>query len=364
MTGECYCGVVIGNDTYAAPAEECDMPCNGNSAQSCGGRNRLNLYVDNKLKSLQPCGYVPPVSSTTTSTTSTSTSQTSTAPACTSTVVTPPTCEYKCGKWCSTPLPDWADATNCKTAWSNCAVQVASCFKTAGWPDVLNCFDFGDWCGDVSSYCNTKPGSNGCRKSDFFGKKPPPKGGNSGTTTVVTTTCAPTTTAKATTTTKASTTTTPTQCPIPNPTNICTQASNWLWGYAPGKPVGGIAMPIVTCNDLAADWPNYPFKGYSDPDSKKCRKYARNGCTNACTDACKDQYEDCVDVYAEGCRTKPKGRRDYFDYAKASSAEKRTLSWLDSYNVAVDKCKAQYSDCLSANRLSTGSGKCSKYGAW
>jgi hypothetical protein len=381
--GECYCGVVIGNDTYAAPASECDIPCNGNSAQSCGGRGRLNLYVADELQSLEPCGYEPPVSSSSTlppsSTTSstpsstappeTSITSTSTTPitsatttsssACVSTTVVPPTCEYKCGKWCSSPLPDWDDVKTCKAAWSHCAVQVASCFKHAGWPEVLNCFDFGEWCADVNKYCDSKP-RGGCRKGDFWGKKPPKGGHNPPKTVTVTTTCAPTATV-----TKPTTpTSTSTRCPIPTPTNICIQPSNLLLGYRPGKPVGGIEMPVVTCNDLGEDWPHYPFKQYTDVDTRKCRKYQRNKCPSACADACKEQYEDCVDVYAEGCRRKPNKPRDanYFDFH--SSVEKRTFGWFDNYSGAILKCKAQYSDCLRTNRHVTGAGKCPRYGGW
>ncbi|PSN72640.1 WSC-domain-containing protein [Corynespora cassiicola Philippines] len=41
--GECYCGNTLDNDN--GPAEDgCDMPCNGNSSQLCGGANRMNLY--------------------------------------------------------------------------------------------------------------------------------------------------------------------------------------------------------------------------------------------------------------------------------------------------------------------------------
>ncbi|KAK3357550.1 hypothetical protein B0T25DRAFT_566815 [Lasiosphaeria hispida] len=49
--GECFCGVVIGNDTYAAPATDCSIPCNGDASESCGGRSRLNLYVAEELQS-------------------------------------------------------------------------------------------------------------------------------------------------------------------------------------------------------------------------------------------------------------------------------------------------------------------------
>ncbi|KAK4157999.1 WSC domain-containing protein [Chaetomidium leptoderma] len=374
--GECYCGVVIGNGTFAAPAGECDMACNGDSSQTCGGRGRLNLFVSDELQSLEPCGYEPPVSSSSVvppTSTSTSSVQTTSPPitstttqppitttsssACVSTTVVPPTCEYKCGKWCSSPLPDWQDAKTCKGAWSHCTLQVASCFKHAGWPDVLNCFDFGEWCADVSKYCDTKP-SGGCRKSDFWGKKPPRGGAQPPKTITVTTTCAPATS------TKPATSST-TKIPVPTPTNICQQPTSWLHGYGPGKPVGGIEMPVVTCNDLAEDWPNYPFKQYNDIESRKCVKYQRHQCPNACADACKEQYDDCVDVYAQGCKLKPKRRAEeqsYFEFA--GSIEKRTFKWQDSWGVAIVKCKAQYADCLWTNKGVTGSGKCPKYGGW
>jgi hypothetical protein len=391
--GECYCGVVIGNDTYAAPADECNMPCNGNSDQKCGGRGRLNLFVADELQSLEPCGYEPPVSSSTelpptstsstsappvtetptitptTSTTVVSTTTTSSS-VCVSTTVVPPQCEYKCGKWCSSPLPDWDDDKSCKGAWSHCTLQVASCFKHAGWPDVLNCFDFGEWCGDISKYCDSKPWG-GCRKSDFWGKKTPKGGPQPTKPTTITTTCAPTTTSKP--------TTSPTKCPVPTPTNLCVQPTSWLHGYGPGKPVGGIEMPVVTCNDLAADWPNFPFKQYNEADTRQCRKYPRNKCVDACKEACKEQYDDCVDVYAEGCKRNggggsggdkgwswPWGHRardvegkSYFEFA--TSVEKRTFKWNDSWDGATKKCKAQYSDCLKENRGVTGAGKCPKH---
>lgn len=451
--GECYCGVVIGNDTYAADASQCDMPCNGASSEKCGGRGRLNLFVADELKSLQPCGYEPPVSSSTTlppsstttsssasstssttttasssasSTTCTETSTTATtsdvvtsttatptdsktssttttsSAVCVTTTAVPPTCEWKCGKWCSSPLPDWDDVKSCKAAWSNCALQVASCFKHAGWPDVLECFDFGEWCSDVSTYCHSNP-RGGCKKTDFWAKKPPRGPHNPPKTTVITTTCPPQTTAAPTTTSKPghgqpTTTTTSktkttssstTKCPIPTPTNICIQPSNPHYGYGPGKPVGGIEMPVVTCNDLAEDWPNYPFKGYTETESKQCKRYRRNQCPNACADACKEQYEDCLDVYAEGCKSKGKGgnngwggswgwghkargldrdssdaaaKKSFFEFAR--SVEKRTFRWHDDFDGAKNKCKVQYQDCLRVNRGVTGAGKCKDFDKW
>jgi hypothetical protein len=44
---ECYCGQYLNNGSVAAPGGEsdCNMACGGNSAESCGGGNRLNIYV-------------------------------------------------------------------------------------------------------------------------------------------------------------------------------------------------------------------------------------------------------------------------------------------------------------------------------
>ncbi|KAK1756188.1 WSC domain-containing protein [Echria macrotheca] len=420
--GECWCGIVIGNDTFAAPAEECNMACSGDSSETCGGPGRLNLYVAKELQSLEPCGYVPPEPEPTTTTTATtaettsatvppasdSTTSTTTAPTTTAsptTTTTPPaapttttsalcvstttvapapapTCEYKCGNWCSEPLPDWKDLTTCKSSFSSCKLQVASCFKKAGFPGSLECFAFADWCSDIERYCLST--RSGWSKTGFCKNKPPknpspaPPTNNKPTTTVYTTTCAPT--KGATTTTKPATTTT-TQCPIPTPTNICKQPSSNQHGYGPGNPIGGIELPIVTCNDLSAEYDKgYPFKRYSEPDSRKCAKYPRNGCVNACADACKDQYEDCIDVYAETCRQSGKSnggrkRDNYFEHQE----NKRTFlfggnlfsfpssSWgKDDFTKASEKCKAQYQDCLYVNRGTTGGGKCTKFavGPW
>lgn len=101
---------------------------------------------------------------------------------CTSTVVsTPtPTCEYQCGKWCSSPLPPFSDHPSCTTAASSCAVQVFSCFANAGWPASQDCWAFSTWCNNVSSYCSSScPGGNcnlgGCKsKWPPSGPSPPP----------------------------------------------------------------------------------------------------------------------------------------------------------------------------------------------
>ncbi|TVY89537.1 WSC domain-containing protein, partial [Lachnellula willkommii] len=58
---ECYCGVVLGNGTV--PTSGCNMPCSGNTAETCGGSSVLNLFVASDLESTQICGAVPPSAS-------------------------------------------------------------------------------------------------------------------------------------------------------------------------------------------------------------------------------------------------------------------------------------------------------------
>ncbi|KAI1194905.1 WSC domain-containing protein [Nemania serpens] len=349
---ECYCGVVVGNGTDLAEAATCNMPCNGNSDQICGGPARLSLYVAKDLQSLEPCGAPPDSSSTittppVTSTTPPPTSTTSSAPVCTTTTVTPPTCEYKVGKWCSNPIPDWHTKKGCLLSWSQCVLQSTSCFLKAGFPEALHCFEYAEWCGKLDFYCLTTCASGECAGKSTFIKKSPPKGGNPPTTHTSTYPC-PTTIVTTTTTktTKTTTTTTTTKaptssCPVPTPTGICIQPTSKKYGYGPGHPVGGIELPIVTCNNIHHDWDaGNVFKLYTDKDSHKCPSYPRPKCPGACVDACKAQFQQCETVYSEGCKT---GR------------------FTDDYRNADAACKAQYSDCLVVNKDVKGTGHCTTW---
>ncbi|KAK4455790.1 WSC domain-containing protein [Podospora aff. communis PSN243] len=423
--GECWCGSVIANDTRAAPDSECNMPCNGDRTQTCGGPGRLSLYVADELKSLEPCGYEPPVvlpsssapvvpsavpsSSTAPSVVpSSSAAPVSSAPpvvservssvpapvssepaaisseaapvssepaavssepavstpppvvtppstptptnsVCVSTQTVVPTCEYKCGNWCSKPLPTWTDVSSCKAAYSNCKLQVASCFKSAGWPGSLGCFEFALWCSSLDSYCGSA--SRGGSKSSYCKSSPPINPNPPKTVTTITTTCAAT--AAPTTSTKPATTiTTATQCPIPSATNICKQPTSKFHNYSPSNPVGGIELPILTCNDLSDEHTRYPFKLYTDPDSRKCKPFGRTQTPSACAAACKEQYEDCTEVYAETCRRGGKGLRP------RANLEGRTIWFWDNYWTATTRCKAQYNDCLAENKYVRADRKC------
>lgn len=394
---ECWCGVVLANDTQKVDAGECNMPCHGDGSQLCGGRSRLNIFLANEFQSLEPCGYEPPsessaepsipASPSSTLSTAVSTSTTSQGPpvttqppttttttikppvtttskpaVCTTEIITPPENEYCCGKWCSSPLPDFGDLGSCLVSKAKCKLQVASCLKHAGWPGALECFDFGKWCSSVSTYCSSKckrgkPGS--CSKKECFSQKPP-KGGNKPTTTTKTVPCATTTT-----------TTAPPTPDVPEPTNICVQPTNRLYGYGPGKPVGDVELPFVSCNDLADDWKQNPFKLYWHSDSRKCKPYKRPQVPGACADACKEQFESCKDVYAKGCFSWGGGRKNRRSVETSATSPnpaaglgKRFLFSLfkDSFSTATLKCKAQYADCLKVNKKVSGAGKCTTYG--
>ncbi|WYZ40440.1 hypothetical protein EsH8_IV_000781 [Colletotrichum jinshuiense] len=385
--GECYCGVVMGNYTQSTTMDKCSTPCNGDSTKKCGGAGTVEIYVAKQLKSLEPCGYVPPVVSSSSSSSASSTTSTSarsttvstqappattpsttpsttskpatttTAPqVCTTTIVTPASCEYGCGSWCNNNLPDFDDNDSCSKAHNSCKLQVSACLKTAGWPGSASCLDFKAWCDDVNSYCSSScKGKGSCSKKDCFSKKVP-KNYKPGTTSVSTFACPS----------KPTSTSTPVTTVVPPPpTGVCKQPSSWWFNYGPGNPVGGIEIPIVTCNDIAVDFKaGNQFKLYLESDSSKCKSFGRNLVANVCQDACKAQYDSCQNVYAQGCKTynNRRGRRDDAAvYARAPEFAKRWF-FLDTFSVALNKCKIQYTDCLVENRFSFAANKCSTFG--
>ncbi|KAE8451464.1 hypothetical protein EG329_004093 [Mollisiaceae sp. DMI_Dod_QoI] len=336
--GQCFCGVVLGNYTTLVDPGQCSMPCAGNSKETCGGPSLLNLYVAADIESTQPCkgGKPPPTTTTTTPSLCTAT---------TTATATPPTCEYKCGKWCSTPIPPFSDPKSCSTAVSACAVQVASCFLNAGFPDSLKCFEFSSWCSNVKSYCSGYCPGGSCSASKCKSKYPPsgwiPPPPPSVTTSVYTCSATPT---------KSTTTkTTTTSCvPVPTTSNICTQPNNPVKGYTSSKPVGDISLPVLTCNNLYTDYFKNPFKLYTFPDTKQCKSYQHGSSGpgsvwGACRDACDAQYTSCTNTYAQSC--------------KSNSG----AGGKDTYNSATTKCKNQWTDCYSCNSNVNGNGKC---GGW
>ncbi|KAH0499005.1 hypothetical protein TgHK011_006227 [Trichoderma gracile] len=253
------------------------------------------------------------------------------------------------------PLPDWSNEKDCLKAYATCAASVASCFSHAGFPDVLQCFNFALWCGNIDKYCISTCKYSKCSKADFWSSNPGQGGGPLETTTTVVP-CHPSTA------TKLPATTTPSHCP-PSPTNICTQPANAKYGYGPGKPVGGIDLPLVSCNDLYSDWRENPFKLYIDQDSLNCPSYPRAACGDACADACKEQFKQCTDVYQKGCQEGTNGRWKRGNEANHFLGTSQfTQDWGfgdNSPSNAAKKCSAQYQDCLDANKNVNPKKQCS-----
>ncbi|PWI74848.1 putative glyoxal oxidase precursor [Purpureocillium lilacinum] len=328
-----------------------------------------------------------------TTTTKGSHTTTTTTAVCTATHTSPPKCEWQIGDWCAPPLPDWDNKLECLVAAKTCELQGVSCFAKAGFPHVIDCFKFTKWCIAVKAHCVTDCVlQKGCGKRECWDKNKPGPGTPPSTSTSVYP-CPPSTTLKPTTTTKPPVTT---SC-APEPTNICTQPTNDKWGYGPGKPVGGIPLPAVCCNDIKDDFNKNPFKLYNDPDSKKCPSFPWPSRPNVCQDACKEQYEDCRNTYVTGCKTLGRKRSIGLSAreAEATSAqdvefERRwLLSWSsgdqascsstgnagswggkgsdspscwgkggNTPDKALQRCKAQYDDCMVVNKKVDPGDKC------
>ncbi|CAM1505383.1 Fc.00g110200.m01.CDS01 [Cosmosporella sp. VM-42] len=299
-----------------------------------------------------------PLSSTTsvtTSTTALTTSTTASAALCTTTITLPSDCEYKCGSWCAPSVPDFQNGNDCLNTYKTCAKQVAACFKKAGWPGALGCFDFSSWCKNIKGFCgSTCSGGRKCAKKDCLSKYKPVGGSSIKTTTSVGPCAATTSTVPAAAATSVA----------PEPTNICKQPTNTQMGYGPGNPVAGIDLPLVGCNDIKSDFTQKPFKLYTDSNSSKCNGYSRNNQLSACTDACKEQYNNCQNVYVTSCKNL--NGKNYFARREleASGIEKRWFNkWSgDKWQTASSKCATQYADCLYENKKVNAATHCTKWG--
>lgn len=285
------------------------------------------------------------------STPSTTTTKTSTVSLCTSysTSTPAPTCEYKCGKWCSKPLAPFNGKDDCKVAVSNCLIQLSSCFLQAGWPESLNCFKYRDWCKSVNDYCGSSCPGNKCSPSGCRSKYPP----QSPSTTQAPTVSSTVYPCKSTSTTTSSRTTTSSVVPVPTPTCLCEQPHNPSKGYTRDDPAGDIELPCLTCNNVYSDYKsgNY-FKVYNNPDSNKCPSYTKSSIPQGCKKACDNQYSACVNVFAESCKRKSK-RTSNNASNRGSNGEK--------YDKAMDTCKSQWKDCYSVNSNKNSGNKCSSW---
>ncbi|KAG5964532.1 hypothetical protein E4U57_005212 [Claviceps arundinis] len=222
---------------------------------------------------------------------------TKTASLCTATVTVPPKCEWQAGNWCAPSLPSWQDKFGCIVAKRTCDKQVSSCFRYAGWPGSLECFKFKQWCQYLNYHCETECPGYGCNKSNCWTKahggiaKPPAY--------------PPTTTTSAYPCDRTPKPVPPPPaviCP-PEPVNLCVQPANVKYGYGLNKPVGGVPLPIVGCNDRAEEFQQKPYKYYGEPDSRQYHGFSWREWPNVCVSACKEQYDACLATYSKGCQT-------------------------------------------------------------
>ncbi|XP_044724274.1 WSC domain-containing protein [Hirsutella rhossiliensis] len=476
--GECWCGVVLANDTAKVHESECNMPCRGDASDKCGGRARLSLYVAKDLESLEPCGQRPPretastvdqPSNTTSQPGETTSSKpietvtsapeetastpsqgatltkpqetTSNSPGESTASTKPDESSTSAGQ---TPTPSETTATSPEESSTtkpgettkadetttnpgtveqprrdvyakldvgpdhhyqkrggihdglalygheHRPVKVVSCFKYAGWPHTIDCFDFQRWCRNVQRYCaGSCRGRGRCGKGDCWSKYKPGFGKPPATTTSVFP-CLP-----ASATDKPTPARPATSCP-PAPTNICKQPTNDRWGYGPGKPVGGIPLPVVGCNDIKDDWRSRPYKLYTEPDSVKSPSFRWPERPNVCVDSCREQYQHCRDTYVDSCRQlgwkggfhkRREGEtdaefarraqpwsgtwaveseaadansssndgycaatEDHYSWARHGSDSVNCWGWGgNTPDKAEQRCRAQYNDCLAVN---------------
>ncbi|KAF2878042.1 WSC domain-containing protein [Massariosphaeria phaeospora] len=210
-----FAGLEFANDVSAS---DCNMPCKGNSSQSCGGPDRLSAYRANILLSTEPCGaqlgYPSPSPSSTKTTqssapassapagskSSTSTSatlavvptpsNTYVAPSYTPTqsAVVPPAPTASCH--CSTPVP-WAGnkavgqvplpCVGCNDVASQ---RTSLPYKLYNQKDFTRCKTYSaaglrngcadacktqyDWCNQKAEVCRQNPKTAGCGTWNIF----------------------------------------------------------------------------------------------------------------------------------------------------------------------------------------------------
>lgn len=214
----------------------------------------------------------------------------------------------------------------------------------------------------VDKYCDSCGGPRGCGKAACLTKLPVPT--PLPTETVVAPCETTTTTTPLTTTSKAApptTTTTVPAVPVPTGPGICKQPSNKLCGYRPGHPLGGIGLPALTCNNLAADFhAGNALKLYTEQDSARCPSFPKHESPVACAHACAAQFEECLAVYVPGVKHQGRfGSKTYGLGLNLGLGLDLGLDWVQ----AKACCSLQLLDCKAANLRPVVDG-CHKFGDW
>ena len=199
----------------------------------------------------------------------------------------------------------------------------------------------------VDKYCDSCQSPSGCGKAACLKKLPVP---TPPLTETVVAPCETTTTSKA----APPPTTTAPEVPVPTGSGICKQPTNkLLCGYKPGKPVGGIELPELTCNNLAADFAaGNELKLYTEQDSARCPSFPKGKSPAACISACVAQFDECMAVYVPGVKNK-----GLFGGKTYGLGLDLGLDWLQ----AKACCSLQLVDCKLANARPAAGG-CNKFG--
>ncbi|KAH7328528.1 WSC domain-containing protein [Stachybotrys elegans] len=369
-------------ETTSSTTSSSSSSCSTSTSTSSSSSSSSSSSCSSTASSTSTAPAITTTAPVITTTTKLTTTRTTSSALCTTTITPPAQCEYKCGNWCAPSLPDWDDQDNCLDAWKQCAKQVTSCWKYAGFPAALKCLEFSQWCSNIKDFCQSdcKRKGKGCGKSQCFTKNKPqhPNPPKPPTPTTSVFPCPP-----ATTVTTAVVTST-TSC-APEPTNICKQPTSSKDNYGPGNPVGGIELPLVTCNDIKQDFFSKPFKLYTEQDSRRCKSYPRNQCSNACVDACQEQYEECKETYVESCKSSGgrwkrgeenqlerrtffggnflQGLLDFFNKPSyPPSNPSPAVPPKDSPSRGLERCTSQYKSCLAENKYVNPNDRCRNWG--
>ncbi|KOS18068.1 WSC domain-containing protein 2 [Escovopsis weberi] len=130
---ECYCGNGVFNGGQRLSDSSCNMPCNGDKSENCGGSGALNVYYAAKLDTTEHCGDAPPKPSPTYKTTSSSVyyPPSSTKTTSTSSVYYPPSSTKTTSSSVYYPPPPPPSPTSYKTTSSSVYYPPSSTHTTS-----------------------------------------------------------------------------------------------------------------------------------------------------------------------------------------------------------------------------------------
>ncbi|KUJ21127.1 WSC-domain-containing protein [Mollisia scopiformis] len=276
---ECYCGVVLGNGTTPLSSTSCNMPCTGDSTETCGGSNALNVYVATDLESSQPCGSGGSSSSSSSSIVSSTTSISSSS---TSSVVitTSSSSSISSSSSSSSSISSTLSSSSSSTS---CTTSTTSSSSSSSASSTSSVVSSSSSSSKSSSSSSSKPASStSCTTSS-----------TSSTTIKTTTSSPPTTSTTSTKTTASLCTSTYTTTPTPTCEYSCgnwcsTPIPTWTDSNSCFSAVSSCNVQLASCF-LHAGFPAslncFEFSSWCTSISQYCEKYCPGGNCNkpSCT---------------------------------------------------------------------------------